>query len=159
MSMMMPPDPNAGMPPPGGGPPPMPMPPGGGGAAPGEMAPMDALSGQGLPAEGGIEGLIAALQAGGGGAPPGAEGLPSEPEGPGGPGGLGLPIGGDEEGPDMADMSPVEHIQHAMKHLMMAMAADDDDERGAGVMKGMGALQSILGGEQKKQKLLASAGG
>jgi hypothetical protein len=145
MSMMMPPDPTAGAG--------MPLPPGGG--APGlPPPPMDAMSSTPLPAEGGIEGLIAALQ-GGGGAPP----LPSEPEGPGGPEGLGLPLGAEEGSPDMMDMSPVEHIQHAMKHLMMAMAADDDDERGAGVVKGMGALQAILGGEQKKSKLLASAGG
>jgi hypothetical protein len=150
MSMMMPPDPSIGAPPPGGGPPGMPMPPGGGGEAP----PMDAMSSTPLPAEGGIEGLIAALQGGGGGGMP-----PSDPMGPGGEEGLGQPLGAEEDSPDMMDMSPVEHIQHAMKHLMMAMAADDDDERGAGVMKGMGALQSILGGEQKKQKLLASAGG
>jgi hypothetical protein len=156
MSMMMPPqDPAMAGPPPGGGAPPgMPMPPGGGGDVP----PMDALSSTPMPAEGGIEGLIAALQGGGGGGDDGS-GIPSEPLGPGGPGGLGQPLGADEGSPDMADMSPVEHIQHAMKHLMMAMAGDDDDERGAGVMKGMGALQSILGGEQKKQKLLASAGG
>jgi hypothetical protein len=51
-------------------------------------------------------------------------------------------------------MGPVEHIRAAMKHLMLAMAGDQDDERGAGVMKGMGALQAILGGEQKKQSLM-----
>jgi hypothetical protein len=56
-------------------------------------------------------------------------------------------------------MSPMEHIQEAMKHLMMALAKDEDDERGAGITKGMGALQGILGGEQKKQSQLQALGG
>jgi len=154
MSMMMPPDPSAGagMPlPPGGGPPGMPPP------------PMDAMSSTPLPAEGGIEGLIAALQGGGGAGGP--AGLPGGLEGQGFPGGagddggLGQALGAGDDSPDMADMSPVDHIQHAMKHLMMAMAGSQDDEQGTGIVKGMGALQALLGGEQKKQKLLASAGG
>ena len=65
MSMMMPPDPEmaAGMPmPPGGG-----MPPGMPPEMGGRMPPMDAMSDSPLPAEGGIEGLMAALQGGGGG--------------------------------------------------------------------------------------------
>jgi hypothetical protein len=158
MSMMMPPDPNAGAG--------MPLPPGGG--APGlPPPPMDAMSSTPLPAEGGIEGLIAALQGGGAAGPGGPSpldpaaggGLPSDPTGPGGPGGLGPALGAGDDSPDMADMTPVEHIQHAMKHLMMAMASSSDDEQGVGITKGMGALQALLGGEQKKQKLLASAGG
>jgi hypothetical protein len=119
---------------------------------------MDAMSSTPLPADGGIEGLIAALQGGGGaGIPGGLEGM-GMPGGAGpDEGGLGQALGAEDDSPDMMDMSPVEHIQHAMKHLMMAMASEDDDERGAGVMKGMGALQQILGGEQKKAKLLATA--
>ena len=144
MSMMMPPDPSMGMPPAGGGAPPgMPLPPGGGGDVP----PMDAMSSTPMPAEGGIEGLIAAL--GGGGAPGG--GLE----------GLGLPGGAMPEealGEDEA-LTAVDHIKQAMKHLMMAMAGEDDDERGAGIVSGMGALQKLLGGEQKRQKVLADAGG
>ena len=50
-------------------------------------------------------------------------------------------------------MDSIGHIQQAMKHLMMAMAMDEDEERGMGITKGMGALQSILGGEQKKRPL------
>lgn len=155
MSMMMPPDPTAGggMPlPPGGGPPGLPPP------------PMDSMSSTPLPGDQGIGGLIAALQGGAGG-PSGASpddpaaALPSDPTGPGGPGGLGQPLGAPDGSPDMADMSPVEHIQHAMKHLMMAMAGETDDSRGTGIVKGMGALQAILGGEQKKQKVLADASG
>jgi hypothetical protein len=136
MSMMMPPE----------APPGMPLPPGGGGDVP----PMDAMSSTPMPAEGGIEGLIAALQ--GGGAPPGMGG---------GLEGLGLPGGAMPEealGEDEA-LTAVDHIKQAMKHLMMAMAGEDDDERGAGIVSGMGALQKLLGGEQKRQKILADAGG
>jgi hypothetical protein len=152
MSMMMPPDPSMGAPP-QGGPPGMPLPPGGGG----EMPPMDAMSSTPLPAEGGIEGLIAALQGGGGGG--GVEGLGMPGGAAPGEEGLGAALGAEPGSPDMRDMSPVEHIQHAMKHLMMAMASSDDDEQGVGITKGMGALQALLGGEQKRQKTLASAGG
>lgn len=135
MSMMMPPDPAAA-----GG---MPLPPGGGGMAP----PMDAMSAPAaLPAEGGIEGLMAALQGGGGGL--GAEGpLPGEP-----------PL--DAEMPEEEDpLDGPGHIQQAIKHLMLAMVANDDEEQSAGIVKGLGPLQAILGGEQKKSKVLADAGG
>jgi hypothetical protein len=133
MSMMMPPE----------APPGMPLPPGGGGDVP----PMDAMSSTPLPAEGGIEGLVAALQGGGMGGPPGMEGLgPPEGEMP-----------SEEIGEEPLDA--VEHIRQAMKHLMMAMAGEDDDERGSGIVSGMGALQKLLGGEQKRQKVLADAGG
>jgi hypothetical protein len=138
MSMMMPPE----------APPGMPLPPGGGGDVP----PMDAMSSTPMPAEGGIEGLIAALQGGGMGGPPGMGG---------GLEGLGLPGGAPPEealGSDEA-LTAVDHIKQAMKHLMMAMAGEDDDERGAGIVSGMGALQKLLGGEQKRQKILADAGG
>ena len=129
MSMMMPPDPAAA-----GG---MPMPPGGGGGVP----PMDAMSSTPLPAEGGIEGLMAALGGGGEIPPePGAEEMPSEEMG--------------EEPMDAAS-----HIQQAIKHLMLAMVANDDEEQSAGIVKGLGPLQAILGGEQKKSKVLADAGG
>jgi hypothetical protein len=131
MSMMMPPE----------APPGMPLPPGGGGDVP----PMDAMSSVPMPAEGGIEGLLAALQGGGG---------------MGGPPGLGPP-GGEMPSEEIGEepLSAVDHIKQAMKHLMMAMAGEDDDERGTGIVKGMGALQALLGGEQKRQKILADAGG
>ena len=126
MSMMMPPDPGAA--------PGLPIPPGGGG----EMPPRDVLNQMPLPGEGGLDGLLAAL--GGGGAPEGPpEGLPPDEE-----------LGGHEE------MDSIQHIQQAMKHLMMAMAKDEDEERGLGITKGMGALQSILHGEQKANKQLAA---
>ena len=134
MSMMMPPE----------APPGMPMPPGGGGDVP----PMDAMSSTPMPAEGGIEGLIAALQGGGMGGPPGMGGDMALPGGP----------PEEELGAD-AGMDAVDHIKQAMKHLMMAMAGEEDDERGTGIVKGMGALQALLGGEQKRQKILADAGG
>jgi hypothetical protein len=139
MSMMMPPDPAAA-----GG---MPLPPGGGGPIP----PMDAMSAPAaLPAEGGIEGLMAAL--GGGGLGP--EGpLPGEP--PLGPPGAEMPS--EEMGEEPLDAAA--HIQQAIKHLMLAMVANDDEEQSAGIVKGMGPLQALLGGEQKKAKVLADAGG
>jgi hypothetical protein len=131
MSMMMPPDPGAA--------PGLPLPPGAAGAGPeagpGAMPPpMDALNAGPMPGEGGIQALLAAL-GGGGEGPPGAP--PEEEE----------------------EMDPVDHIRQAMKHLMMAMAMDEDEERGHGIVKGMGALQGILGGEQKKNAQLAQLGG
>ena len=146
MSMMMPPEAPPGLPlPPGGGAPPG-MPPEMGGGIP----PMDSMSSTPFPAEGGIEGLIAALQGGGGDMGGGLEGL-------GLPGGAapGEEMLGDEEEP----MTAIDHLRQAMKHLMMAMAGEDDDERGAGIVSGMGALQKLLGGEQKRQKVLSDAGG
>jgi hypothetical protein len=130
MSMMMPPE----------APPGMPLPPGGGGDVP----PMDAMSSVPMPAEGGIEGLLAALQGGGGG----MEGLGAPPG-----------LAPEEAFAAGEEMGAVDHIKQAMKHLMMAMAGEDDDERGAGIVSGMGALQKLLGGEQKRQKILADAGG
>ena len=128
MSMMMNPEEAPGLPtPPGGG-----ME-GLGGPAP----PMDALSGAPLPGEGGMEALLGAL--GGGGAPP-PPGIAEEE----------APLEGEEP------MDSIGHIQQAMKHLMMAMASDEDEERGMGITKGMGALQAILGGEQKKSKQLTA---
>jgi hypothetical protein len=142
MSMMMPPDPAAL----GGAP----MPPGGG--MPGEGLPPRGMEPPGpMPGEGGIEALMAAL-GGGGGMPPPEEmgGMPPEM------GGEIPPELGEAAmaGSELEEMSPVDHIRQAMKHLMMAMAGDEDDERGAGVVKGMGALQAILGGEQKKSAMM-----
>src|SRR5262245_34947434 len=124
MSMMLP---------PGEAPPGLPMPPGGGMPGPGGPAggPMDALNQGPVPSGDGMAGLMAALQGGGGG--------------DGGP-----PAGPDALGPgpeDTGDMDPVEHIQQAMKHLMMALGKESDEERGHGLLKGMGALQGILAGE------------
>lgn len=135
MSMMMPPDPGAA--------PNLPVQPGGGGMPP----PMDALNQGPLPADQGIGGLLAALQGGGG--PPGPGGPPDA----GGPDALGP---GDE---DTGAMDAVGHIQQAMKHLMMAMAKETDEDRGLGITKGMGALQGILAGEQKKNAQLSAIGG
>jgi len=42
---------------------------------------------------------------------------------------------------------------------MMALAIEPDEQTGQGIVKGMGALQSILGGAQKKQSQLAQLGG
>jgi hypothetical protein len=128
MSMMMPPE----------APPGLPIPPGGAG---GELPPRDALNQGPLPGEDGMAGLMAAL--GGGGAPD--EGIP-----------LGDATQGGTAPEDDVEMDSIQHIQQAMKHLMMAMAKDEDDERGVGITKGMGALQAILGGEQKKNNQLAA---
>ena len=134
MSMMLPPE----------APPGMPLPPGGQGTPP---PPMDALSGMGVPGDEGIQGLLAALQGGGGG-PPGMGGPP------------GPPAPGDELASEPEPgMSSIEHIQQAMKHLMMAMAGEEDEERGHGITKGMGALQGILAGEQKRNSQLSQLGG
>jgi len=108
---------------------------------------MDALnSGGPMPADQGIGGLLAALQGGGGG---------PEDAGPeaGGPDALG------PGGEDTGQMDAVGHIQQAMKHLMMAMAKETDEDRGLGITKGMGALQGILAGEQKKNAQLSAIGG
>lgn len=134
MSMMLP---------PGSAPPNLPMAPGGGDTP---APPMDMLAGQSLPTGGGLEGLMAAL--GGGGGAPGETPLP--------PGDNTLGGTSPEEG---QEMDAIGHIQQAMKHLMMAMAKDDDDERGTGIVKGMGAIQAILGGEQKKNAQLSALGG
>jgi len=52
---------------------------------------------------------------------------------------------------DEQEMSPIEHIQAAMMHLMMAFTQEGDHSKGAGIVKGMGALQGILAGAQKDQ--------
>jgi len=137
MSVMMPPDPSAA--------PNLPVPPGGGDGGP--PAPMDALNAAQGPipgggdGQGGMAGLLAAL-------------------GGGGDGGAG-PAGPDQGGPtpDEAGMDPVEHIQQAMKHLMMALAKEPNEQTGQGVIKGMGALQGILAGEEKKNAQLSQLGG
>ena len=130
MSMAMPPEYAPGLPTvPGGGDPMM------GGPAPDR----DALNAGPVPGEDGMAGLLAALQGGGGD--------------------LGGDTGAPTDADQTADMSSIEHIQQAMKHLMMAMAKDEDEERGVGITKGMGALQAILGGEQKKQSQLSALSG
>lgn len=137
---------------PGEAPPGLPIPPGGGGGAPMPL-PMDSLAQGGpIPADQGIGGLLAAL-GGGGGGPPGLGGPPGMGGPPGGPDALGP---GEE---DTGAMDAVGHIQQAMKHLMMAMAKETDEGRGHGIVKGMGALQGILAGEQKKDSQLQSLGG
>ena len=130
MSMMLP---------PGEAPPNLPLPPGGGGMG----GPMDSLNQGQVPASGGIEGLLATLGGGGGEMPP--ETGPGDPLGPG--------------SEDTGGMDAIGHIQQAMKHLMMAIAKDDDEERGGGIVKGMGALQGLLAGEQKKNATLSQLGG
>lgn len=134
MSTMMLPEEAPGLPvPPGGGAPMM------GGPAP----PMDQMSGGPLPGEGGLDGLMAALAGGAGGGPPGAAGLPE----------------GVAEADDEEDMSPIEHIREAVRHLVAAMGKEDDDERGATISKGMSTLQGVLGGEQKQNAQLGAMGG
>jgi len=130
MSMMLPPDPSAA--------PNLPIAPGGGEGPPGPPGlpgPMDSLNQGPIPGGGGISDLMAALGGGGGG-----------PAGPGpGDGGPTLPA-------DLQSMDPVQHIQVAMQHLMMALAKVPDETQGSGIVKGMGALQAILGGKQKDQQ-------
>jgi hypothetical protein len=131
----------------------LPMAPGGLGPPP----PLDASNAGPMPGEEGLAGLMAALQGGQAGGPP--------PE----LGGLGIPpeLGGQEPLPEEelagADeeepLDSVGHIQQAMKHLMMALASEPDEERGHGIAKGMGALQGILAGEQKKNAQLSQLGG
>jgi hypothetical protein len=104
---------------------------------------MDSLNQGPIPAEGGMGGLLAALGGGGGDLPP--EMAAGDALGPG--------------SEDTGAMDAIGHIQQAMKHLMMAIAKDDDDERGLGITKGMGALQGLLAGEQKKNAQLSQLGG
>ena len=132
-TMMLPPDPSVA--------PNVPIPPGGGGPP----GPMDAVNQGPLPAgpgDGGLSALQAAL--GGGGGPPGPPDL----------GG-----GGNPTPDDVANMDPVQHIQEAMKHLMMALAKEPDEASGQGIVKGMGALQQLLAGDQKKNAQLQQLGG
>lgn len=137
MSMMLPPDPSAA--------PNLPIAPGGGDTPPPPMDPMNAGAIPAEPGGGGMEGLLASLAGGAGG------GLPPMPEGDATLGGT--PAEDDEQ------MDSIQHVQQAMKHLLMALAKDEDDERGGGIVKGMGALQGILGGEQKKNAQLSAIGG
>jgi hypothetical protein len=142
MSAMYPPEmppgpvgPEMALPPEPGAAPGLPVPPGGPGIPP---PPMDAMSDVPLPAEGGIEGLLAALGGGGGGLE-----------------GMGLPGGAPPEealAPE-EEMSATDHIRQAIKHMMLAMVANDDEEQSAQITKGLGPLQNILGGEQKREKL------
>jgi len=81
----------------------------------------------------------------GGGAPPPPDGGPATPD--------------DQGQSPIADMTSTDHIREAMKHLMMALAVEPDESQGAGIVKGMGALQGILGGAQKKDQQLAQLGG
>jgi hypothetical protein len=64
---------------------------------------------------------------------------------------------GPDDGGDSGPMSAVEHIQAAMKHLMMAMTQSQDDQQGHGITKGMATLQALLAGDAK-QKLAARGG-
>jgi len=131
MSMMMNPEEAPGLP----------TTPGGGEAMMGGPAPpMDQLSAGPIPGEGGMEALLGALGGGGAGAP--GEVMPGDSD-----------QGGVEE---QEEMDSIQHIQQAMKHLMMAMAKDEDEERGMGITKGMGPLQAILAGKQKTDKQLSS---
>jgi len=113
------------LPPDPGAAPNLPVQPGGGDN--GGPPPLDALNQGPVPAGGGIGDLLSAL-------------------GQGGP----------DEGPGAStaeqSMTSAEHIQEAMKHLMMALAKEPDESQGTGIVKGMGALQAILGGKQKAQQ-------
>lgn len=104
---------------------------------------MDSLNQGPIPSDQGMGGLLAAL--GGGGAGDGGPDLGGGPPDDGG-----SPIDG---------MDSVDLIKEAIKLLIMAFAKEDDDERGTGITKGMGALQGILGGEQKKNAQLSALGG
>lgn len=128
----------------------LPLPPGGMGAPP-----LDAMNAGPMPGDEGIGGLMALLAGGeAGGLPPemGGMGIPPEMGGQ-------MPL--EEEAPMEEDeeMDPIGHIQQAMKHLMMAIAKEGDEERGHGIVKGMGALQGILAGDQKANAQLSQLGG
>jgi hypothetical protein len=103
--------------------------------------------------------LMALLSGAQGGAPPGPDLGPmggGPPPGPdptamGGPPGADPTAGGGPGGPDDQPMSAVEHIQAAMKHLMMAMTQQQDDQMGHGITKGMATLQGLLAGDAKQK--------
>lgn|SRR5215471_2046727 len=142
MSMMMPPDPNAA--------PNLPLPPGGGGD--GGPPPRDISPAGPIPGQGGMDALASVLGGDGGG-----PGGPGGPPGPGDGGALGL---GPGDGSSPVDsMSTIDLIQEAMKLLTLAFAKAQDENHGAGVLKGMGALQGVLGGQAKKDAQLSSLGG
>ena len=116
-----------------------------------EIPPMDAMSSTPLPAEGGIEGLMAALGEAG--------------RAPGGLEGLGLP-GGAAPGEEMGaeeEMDAVEHIQQAMKHLMMAMAGERGrrarrrDREGHGCAPGSSSAASRSARRSSRTRVASSA--
>jgi hypothetical protein len=74
--------------------------------------------------------------------------------GPGGPADAGP--GGSPDA-EVGAMSPTEHIQAAMRHLMMAMTQSQDEQQGHGITKGMATLQGLLAGDAKAR--LARPGG
>lgn len=130
----------------------LPVPPGGGGVPP----PLDATNAGPMPGGEGLAGLMAALGGGQAGGPPpemGGMGVPPEMGGQ-----EPMPSEEMEEDPE-GDMDPIEHIQQAMKHLMMAMAKEGDEERGHGITKGMSQLQGLLAGDQKQNTQLSQLGG
>ena|SRR5262252_997234 len=135
MSMMMPPDPNAA--------PGLAIPPGGGPDVP----PRDVAPPGPMPGGGGMDALAAVLGGGGGdqGPPP-----PGSLEGDGGPGATNSPID---------NMNTIDLIQEAMKLLMLAFAKAQDESHGAGLLKGMGPLQGVLAGDQKRNQQLQQLGG
>jgi hypothetical protein len=84
---------------------------------------------------------------GGGGLPPGLD--PSQ-------------LGGDPSQGGGADQGPTDaagHIQEAMKHLMMALSMEPNEQQGLGITKGMGALQAILAGKAKDNSQLSALQG
>ena len=114
---------------------------------PGVMPPGLDVGGGNTPAPPPDPGLLMALLGGGaqGGAPPGPDGGPSD--------------GGGQGADDSQPMSAVEHIQAAMKHLMMAMTQSQDEQQGHGITKGMAMLQGLLAGDAKNKATVAAAGG
>jgi len=54
-------------------------------------------------------------------------------------------------------MTAVEHIQAAMRHLMMAVTESQDEQQTHGITKGMATLQGLLAGDAKRQ--IAARGG
>ena len=141
MSMLMPPDPS--------GAPNLPLPPGGGPPGGGPIPDTSVAPPGPLPAQGGMSALAAALGGGGPeetGEPPGLP--PAEESGE--PGGA--------QGSPIDNMSTIDLIQEAMKLLIVAFAKAQDEGHGSGIIKGMGALQQILGGDAKQQQQLATLG-
>jgi hypothetical protein len=128
------------------------------GAPPGLGGPPGAGVGPPPGPDGGNMAMLAALLGAGGGAGGPGLGLPG-PGLPGGDPGAGGPGQPDGLGDVVSGMSAIDHIQAAMKHLMMAMTQTQDEQQAHGVVRGMGALQGILAGHAKNKATVAAAGG
>ena len=53
-------------------------------------------------------------------------------------------------------MDSIEHIQQAMKHLMMAMAKDEDEERGVGITRGWARSRASSAASRRRTRQLSA---